>query len=172
MAGTSAECLFQKRRRRPKPFNCRLLPKYAYTPTGQIRSSCAWAFLIMRNGSCSVLWRSRKLSLDSAQHAGEGTQGRHRTDFYSSLGSSFLIVTALVRTFFIARNLRFILREMGFITRIPREGNFRPIKDPPPTLLLAQRFMLFAQRLCFGVSFCSFVQFSYFCLISLFLFNF
>lgn len=153
MACTSAECLFQNCRRRPKPFSCRLLPKYTYTPTGQIHSICAWTFLIILNGSYSVLWRSHKLSLDSAQHPGERTQGRHRTDFYSSLGSSFLIVTALVRTFLFARNLRFILREMGFITSIHREGNFKPIKDPPPTLLLAQRFVLCAQRLCCGVSF-------------------
>lgn len=156
----------------PKALQLQTPSKIDAHATGQIRSSCAWAFLVIPNGSYSVVSRSHKLSLDSAQHPGEETQGRHCTDFYSSLGSSFFIVTALVRTFFIARHLRFILREIGFITRIHREGNFKPIKEPPPTLLLAQRFVLCALRLCFGVSFCSFVQFSYLCLISFFLFNF
>lgn len=85
-------------------------------------------------------------------------------------GSSFLIITSLVGTFFffLRRNLHFILREMGFFVRIRRAKYSLGTQ-----LLLLLKGSCFALKGCLlvSVSVCSFAQFSYSSLIFLY-FNF
>ena len=124
-----------------------------YTTPGQIPFSLSWAFLIILNGSYSGLWRSRKLTLLilPGVMARETRQTSYR--FYSRLGSSFLIITALARTFCIVGNLPFIVLE----THYPLETQLR--------LLLKGSCSALKGCVSVSVSRCSFAQFSCSCLI-------